>query len=153
MATPRALFGNFPLGRPLGKPGDAEFQHDVLARAFATLTESSGPVLIDHPEEILADDTAMSCSMPPRFDADLHPAIDEANGIRKAFDRTHERRGVTSVGRAVDPDGITGALEAMVRLADGVHWKEADVPGGNTCLLYTSPSPRDATLSRMPSSA
>ena len=31
------------------------------------------------------------------------------------------------------------------------------VPGAqvafNTCLLYTSPSPRDATLSRMPSSA
>ena len=25
--------------------------------------------------------------------------------------------------------------------------------GGGTCLLYTSPSPRDATLSRMPSSA
>ena len=24
---------------------------------------------------------------------------------------------------------------------------------GRTCLLYTSPSPRDATLSRMPSSA
>ena len=24
---------------------------------------------------------------------------------------------------------------------------------GNTCLLYTSPSPRDATLSRMPTSA
>ena len=29
-----------------------------------------------------------------------------------------------------------------------------DEPGKNcTCLLYTSPSPRDATLSRMPSSA
>ena len=27
------------------------------------------------------------------------------------------------------------------------------VPKGYTCLLYTSPSPRDATLSRMPSSA
>ena len=25
--------------------------------------------------------------------------------------------------------------------------------GSGTCLLYTSPSPRDATLSRMPSSA
>ena len=25
--------------------------------------------------------------------------------------------------------------------------------GDNSCLLYTSPSPRDATLSRMPSSA
>ena len=37
-------------------------------------------------------------------------------------------------------------------------WGE-DVPTGKTtdffkaCLLYTSPSPRDATLSRMPSSA
>ena len=29
-----------------------------------------------------------------------------------------------------------------------------DVPAGDIgCLLYTSPSPRDATLSRMPSSA
>ena len=27
------------------------------------------------------------------------------------------------------------------------------VGGDGTCLLYTSPSPRDATLSRMPSSA
>ena len=26
-------------------------------------------------------------------------------------------------------------------------------PNNNSCLLYTSPSPRDATLSRMPSSA
>ena len=28
-----------------------------------------------------------------------------------------------------------------------------EVLSSNTCLLYTSPSPRDATLSRMPSSA
>ena len=31
-----------------------------------------------------------------------------------------------------------------------IKWK-AELPG--PCLLYTSPSPRDATLSRMPSSA
>ena len=31
------------------------------------------------------------------------------------------------------------------------NWKgQGDI---TTCLLYTSPSPRDATLSRMPSSA
>ena len=30
---------------------------------------------------------------------------------------------------------------------------EEDVDESNVCLLYTSPSPRDATLSRMPSSA
>ena len=31
--------------------------------------------------------------------------------------------------------------------------RKCDVSQGNNCLLYTSPSPRDATLSRMPSSA
>ena len=35
-----------------------------------------------------------------------------------------------------------------------VSAKEDDFDeGSTTCLLYTSPSPRDATLSRMPSSA
>ena len=33
----------------------------------------------------------------------------------------------------------------------GYSWK--DIHHHMTCLLYTSPSPRDATLSRMPSSA
>ena len=33
-------------------------------------------------------------------------------------------------------------------------WSEAHTPGGSSgCLLYTSPSPRDGLLSRMPSSA
>ena len=32
-------------------------------------------------------------------------------------------------------------------------WYGTKFHGQNTCLLYTSPSPRDATLSRMPSSA
>ena len=30
---------------------------------------------------------------------------------------------------------------------------DAAIAGGHTCLLYTSPSPRDGLLSRMPSSA
>ena len=41
-------------------------------------------------------------------------------------------------------------------LADGFQAKTMgeEIPApGYTCLLYTSPSPRDATLSRMPSSA
>ena len=33
----------------------------------------------------------------------------------------------------------------------GVTWEQ--LHAAYTCLLYTSPSPRDATLSRMPSSA
>ena len=39
----------------------------------------------------------------------------------------------------------------------GIHYSQCQMQSGttgiNACLLYTSPSPRDATLSRMPSSA
>ena len=35
----------------------------------------------------------------------------------------------------------------------GISTKSPNEKWENTCLLYTSPSPRDATLSRMPSSA
>ena len=34
-----------------------------------------------------------------------------------------------------------------------IHAKQSSKPKLYACLLYTSPSPRDATLSRMPSSA
>ena len=47
-------------------------------------------------------------------------------------------------------DGSTAAAEALT-CAVRVHTRKASQ--SNTCLLYTSPSPRDATLSRMPSSA
>ena len=40
-----------------------------------------------------------------------------------------------------------------VALVLGVDPKKADQAIRSTCLLYTSPSPRDGLLSRMPSSA
>ena len=46
--------------------------------------------------------------------------------------------------RQVTPLELLDALEARI--------SEVNDPV-NACLLYTSPSPRDATLSRMPSSA
>ena len=36
---------------------------------------------------------------------------------------------------------------------DGIHNNDPRIVESTSCLLYTSPSPRDATLSRMPSSA
>ena len=44
---------------------------------------------------------------------------------------------------------------ALPRTRDfrGLSFKSFDGMGNYSCLLYTSPSPRDATLSRMPSSA
>ena len=35
----------------------------------------------------------------------------------------------------------------------GIYMRDDHCDWGSSCLLYTSPSPRDATLSRMPSSA
>jgi len=51
MQPPRALWVSFPLGRPLGKPGDAAFQHRVIDAALRLLNRTSGPVLEDYPED------------------------------------------------------------------------------------------------------
>ena len=135
VAPPRALHAEFPLGRPLGRPGDPAFQLDVLARAFALLDAPSGPVLVDHPDVIEAEDTAVACSLPPRFDPSLPAAVDEARGLRRAFDRAQARRGVTSVGRAVGPDDVPVALGLLDAIAHGADWKAVGLPGGNTTAL------------------
>lgn len=135
VAPPRALHCEFPLGRPLGRPGDPAFQHDVLAHAFALLEAPAGPVLVDYPEVIEADDEPAACALPPRYDASLPPAVDEARGLRKAYDRALARRGVTSVGRVIDADQVPVALGALAAIANGADWQAAGLPGGNTTAV------------------
>ena len=50
------------------------------------------------------------------------------------------------------PDQSVGFLEAVTTGVSGVP-QITTIVHGTTCLLYTSPSPRDGLLSRMPSSA
>jgi hypothetical protein len=136
VAPPRALHCEFPLGRPLGVPNDAAFQHEVLAAAFALLDAPSGPVLVDYPVVIeAATDEAVSCALPPRYDPSLPAAVDEARGLRKAYDRTLARRGVTSVGQVIDADRVPEALGVLQAIADGAEWASAGIPGGNTILV------------------
>jgi len=135
MHPPRALYCEFPLGRPLGRPEDPEFQHDVLARAFALLDADSGPMLVDHPVIIEESSEALACAMPARFDPTLPACVDEARGIRRAYDREVAARGVSSVGRVVDADGVPAALEVLRQIADGANWKSVEIPGGNTIEL------------------
>lgn len=54
------MWVTFPLGRPLGNPGDAAFQKDVLMHTLALLEYSKGPVLVDYPHD--ADAAAMESS-------------------------------------------------------------------------------------------
>ena len=67
MAPPRALWVPFPLGRPLGAPGDPEFQHRVIAAALALLDRPEGPVLEDFPEPAPDDGAGEPWSCPVRF--------------------------------------------------------------------------------------
>ena len=53
-APPRGLWCDFPLGRPLGVPGDPEFQHRVLATAFEML-QSPEPIFVEY-DVIIPDD-------------------------------------------------------------------------------------------------
>jgi D-proline reductase (dithiol) PrdB len=126
---PRALHCEFPLGRPLGKPGDAAFQHEVLAQAFALLTEPSGPVLVDFPDTIVSDESPLECTIPPRFDPSLPPPVDEARGIRKAYDRVVAKRGVSSIGRVVSADEVPNALSVIHGIANGDDWTQTSLAG------------------------
>ena len=49
--SPRTLWTPFELGRPLGTPGNAAFQHRVLRAALELLAETQGPVLADFPDD------------------------------------------------------------------------------------------------------
>ena len=74
---------------------------------------------------------------------------------------------LTDIGLEVEGvdmvESIKGGLEGIVvghvlsceshPNADKLNLTQVDIGEENPCLLYTSPSPRDATLSRMPSSA
>lgn len=129
MRPPRALYAEFPLGRPLGRPGDAAFQHDVLARAFALLDAPRGPVLADHPEVIDTGTEPLACAIPPRFDPTLPAAVDEAQAVRAAYDRSVAARGGrTSVGRVADADAMPAIAAAFVRIAAGESWDAVGLP-------------------------
>ena len=65
-------------------------------------------------------------------------------------------------GVAISSDGrhaLTASFDNSVGLwslqdaASEPTWLEGHEAAANTCLLYTSPSPRDLSTSRMPSSA
>ncbi len=132
---PRSLHCEFPLGRPLGRPGDVEFQTDVVRRALALLERTDAPVLVDHPEVIEDEvDDPAACPLPPRHDPDVHPAVDEARGIRNAYARNLEATGRTIVGRVVDPDrvpdSIVELIERVVRIEQGESLADVGLADG-----------------------
>ena len=80
---PRALWLNFPMGRPMGKPNDLEFQKKVIRVAFELLQKSPGPVLEDFPEIIPVKEGRMSYALP----VDLVYKVNQLGDIDKLAER------------------------------------------------------------------
>lgn len=126
---PRALYCEFPFGRPLGKPNDAAFQRSVIMAAFALLERPAGPVLEDFPEHVPdAGEEPLACNLPPAFSGETPSVIDEARGLRSAYERQLKRSGRTSVGITGNVDSIPALLEAFLKIAAGTLPEDAGLP-------------------------
>ena len=120
---PRMLHCDFPLGRPLGRPGDAAFQRQVLGAALALVARDDVPVLVDYPDAIHDDnDSPLACTLPPRDDPTLPAGVDEALALRPAYERARTRRGSHD---RVDIGHIVELVELFDRLAAGEPWESA----------------------------
>lgn len=127
---PRALHGEFPIGRSLGKPNDPVFQRRVLDAAFSLLGRPTGPVLEDFPEVVDADvEEVLACTVPPRLNPELPPEIDEALAYRTAYERHKARTGRTLMGRVLGPDQVPDAIGSFIRVVAGTPWRDTGLPG------------------------
>jgi hypothetical protein len=104
---PRGLWTPFQLGRPLGEPGDPEFQRRVLMRALGLLERRDGPVILEdfpddppnwsdtpgwEPPSSLAIET-------PSSPADWEAALKrEMAALHSAWQRACARYGRTTIG-------------------------------------------------------
>ena len=84
-------------------------------------------------------------------DGDLAAAADKLNrDIKRMVPKTASGR---LDAASIKEDERESVLEVLGRARRLAELGYANSWGYYSCLLYTSPSPRDATLSRMPSSA
>jgi len=105
---PRGLWVPFPLGRPLGEPGDPAFQKRVLRAALSLLERKDGPsILADFPEDAPSQMEAAAWAPPfalpgpgnPDVPADWAAALAaEMALLRPWAELARKRFGRTTVG-------------------------------------------------------
>ena len=111
--------------------GTSEDSHDYHAMGWKGFEDADEPTLPSRPE-----------NSTPRDELDMTPMVDVTFLLLIFFMVTASF-------------SLQKSLPVPDSLADkpGRELIDPESPITVTCLLYTSPSPRDATLSRMPSSA
>lgn len=73
LRPPRFLWVSFPLGRPLGEPGDTAFQRRVILHALNLLDSASGPVLEDFQEDLPSPSADQIAACPVNFPRAVEP--------------------------------------------------------------------------------
>ncbi|MDH3414234.1 MAG: hypothetical protein OER87_03685 [Gammaproteobacteria bacterium] len=122
----RALWLDFPMGRPMGKPNDPEYQLKVIRAAFELFDAPSGPVLVDFPDVIPVKDGRMGYALPPELvlstdeigdvDALLAEVQAEIEGLRSAYEAAVAARGRTTVGASeLAVEGLAPHIAAFVK--------------------------------------
>ena len=105
---PRAMWLDFPMGRPMGKPNDPAYQNRILRASFKLLDKSCGPVLEDFPDTIPVRNGRMGYAIPPEFVMSTDDIVDvdglvaevqaEINELSEAYAKAVTARGRTTVG-------------------------------------------------------
>ena len=105
LQPPRLLWVSFPLGYPLGKPNDADFQHRVIEASLALLNKDAGPVLEDFPEDLPPMDLETVDFCPVNFAQPTRTAdtwaerlANERLLLQPWYDISLHRRGRTTFG-------------------------------------------------------
>ena len=89
------------------------------------------------------------------FGLDTTMTVGVVSALGREIDSVSRRkiRDVIQTDAAINPGNSGGPLLNSLGQLVGVNTAIYSPSGGSSCLLYTSPSPRDRTRSRMPSSA
>ena len=131
--------------------------------AYASESESESESEREAGDRDAGDDDAFvgPARPPPRVVG--KPLVDDEEDARRddvAFlesmcgDEEDARVGASMSGRALEPNAPARLLVALPSEAEETEeTRETQTRVNDICLLYTSPSPRDLSTSRMPSSA
>ena len=124
---PRALWAPFPFGFALGKAGDADFQHRVIAAALRLLSEPAAPVLAEFPEDGDGPPRLLQASdVLPASGAVAADPADEITALRGYYERwAGEHDGRTAVGISGVPQrrfrGLVRYLQAYANGEDASY--------------------------------
>lgn len=117
---PRALWVPFELGRPIGPPGNPEFQTRVVRAALDLLDHAEGPVLEDFPED--EPDAVDNPNWVPPDTHRVRDLMEEIELLEPFWQSAVERNGRSTVG--ISGMDIKSAAEFVTRF-------DTDVPMPN----------------------